>query len=87
MVLNLFLNIKVLNFNFEQAAEYHNNRINHADQVALVKDILQFIYNKFITLEKKIPSLFCPVESNTSAPGFLGILQERDGIMIYIPEA
>ena len=72
---------------FEQVAEYHNNRINHADQVALVKDILQYMYNQLITLEKKIPSLFWSVESNTSAAGFLGILQERGGSTMYIPEA
>ena len=43
--------------------------------------IIEYMY------KKKIPSLFWSVESNTSAAGFLGILQERGGSTMYIPEA
>ena len=72
---------------FEQIAEFHNNRINQADQVQLVRDVIQYMYNKLLTLEKKRPSIYWSVESNSSAAGFLGVLQERGGNMLYIPEA
>ena len=72
---------------FEQIAEFHNNRINQADQVELTRDVLQYIYSTLINKEKRIPSIFWSVESNSSAAGFLGVLQERGGASLYIPEA
>lgn len=72
---------------FIQIAEWSSNTQDQNNQLLLVKDIIKFMYDELIKIERRRPEIYWSVENNSSAEGFLCTLRERGGPNIYIPEA